>query len=62
MMQKNISVNTVHNSQRNMILFSVVLVFVNLLFLLLGGALYIYANSKGIDLPGRSDETFPMIA
>jgi len=62
MMQKNISVNTMGNSQRNMMLFSIVLVFVNLLFLLLGGALYVYAASKGIELPAKTDETFPLIA
>lgn len=47
MMQKNISVKTLKDSQKNMISFSVVLVFVNLLFLLLGGLLYVYAYSHG---------------
>jgi len=62
MMQKNISVNTLKNSQKNMILFSVILVFVNLLFLILGGALYVYAAHDGITLPAKSDEAFPLIA
>ncbi|HKR04182.1 MAG TPA: sodium:solute symporter [Bacteroidia bacterium] len=62
MMQKNISVNTVGNSQKNMLVFSVILVAVNMLFLILGGALYVYAETKGIALPAKSDETFPMIA
>jgi Na+/proline symporter len=62
MMQKNISVNTVGNSQKNMLVFSVILVGVNMLFLILGGALYVYAETKGITLPAKSDETFPMIA
>lgn len=47
MMQKNISVNTLRDSQKNMITFSVILVLVNLLFLLLGGLLYLFAFSKG---------------
>jgi hypothetical protein len=47
MMQKNISVKTLKDSQKNMISFSVILVFVNLLFLLLGGLLYVYAYSHG---------------
>ena len=47
MMQKNISVKNLKDSQKNMITFSVVLVFVNLLFLLLGGLLYLYAYNHG---------------
>ena len=47
MMQKNISVKNLKDSQKNMMTFSVILVFVNLLFLLLGGLLYIYAFNNG---------------
>ena len=47
MMQKNISVRTLKDSQKNMLSFSVILVFVNLLFLLLGGLLYLYAYHQG---------------
>lgn len=43
MMQKNISVKTLKDSQKNMLTFSTIIVFVNLLFLLLGGLLYLYA-------------------
>lgn len=49
MMQKNISVKTLKDSQKNMISFNFVLVAVNFLFLLLGGLLYIYATSKGAE-------------
>jgi len=42
--------------------FSVVLVLVNFLFMFLGAALYIFVTSKGINLPERSDDLFPMIA
>src|SRR6516162_5144559 len=42
MMQKNISVKNLKDSQKNMVSFSVVLVLVNLLFLLLGGLLYLF--------------------
>ena len=63
MMQKNISVKTLRDSQKNMISFSIVLVFINLLFLFLGAVLYIYAFSKGIAIPTRSsDDLFPVIA
>ena len=49
MMQKNISVKTLKDSQKNILVFSITLVFVNLLFLLLGGLLYIYAFNSGAD-------------
>ncbi len=60
MMQKNISVKTLKDSQKNIITFSAVLVVVNLMFLVLGGILYLYANSKGI--VAAPDDLFPTIA
>lgn len=60
MMQKNISVKTLKDSQKNMLSFSVVMVFVNLLFLVLGGLLYLYGTSKGITVAG--DDLFPTVA
>lgn len=47
MMQKNISVKRLGDSQKNMVTFSSVIVVVNFLFLLLGGLLYLYAIDKG---------------
>jgi Na+/proline symporter len=60
MMQKNISVKKLGDSQKNMISFSTVMVLVNFLFLFLGGLLYLYATSKGLDVKG--DDLFPTIA
>lgn len=60
MMQKNISVKNVRDSKKNMITFSIVLVIVNLLFLTLGGLLYLFAEAKGITTKG--DDLFPTIA
>jgi Na+/proline symporter len=60
MMQKNISVKNLKDSQKNMISFSLVIVLVNFLFLLLGGLLYLYAAGKGLDVKG--DDLFPTIA
>ncbi len=62
MMQKNISVSTLGKSQKNMMLFSVILVLVNLLFLILGGALYVFMEMKGIPYPIKGDETFSTVA
>ena len=60
MMQKNISVKNLKDSQKNMVTFSVVLVMVNLLFLLLGGLLYVFASSRQISIKG--DDLFPAVA
>jgi len=49
MMQKNISVKTLKNSQKNMMTFNVIIVIVNFLFLLLGGLLYLYMLNQGAE-------------
>lgn len=60
MMQKNISVKNLKDSQKNMMTFTGVLMIVNFLFLVLGGVLYLYAAQKGINVP--PDDLFPTIA
>lgn len=60
MMQKNISVKTLKDSQKNMITFSVVLLLVNFLFLFLGGILHLYAASQNLQV--APDDLFPTIA
>jgi Na+/proline symporter len=60
MMQKNISVKTLKDSQKNMFTLATVLLFVNFLFLLMGGLLHLYAKNKGLELKG--DDLFPGIA
>ncbi len=62
MMQKNLSCRTLGESQKNIFWFSIVLVFVNLLFLVMGVLLYMYAESKGIAIPERTDDLYPIIA
>ncbi|MCB9164880.1 MAG: sodium:solute symporter [Flavobacteriales bacterium] len=62
MMQKNLSVATVEGSRKNMRVFSVILLGANLLFLLLGALLYLYAGKVGIALPERPDDVFPTLA
>ena len=64
MMQKNLSCRTLQDAQKNMFTFSIILVFANLLFLVLGALLYIYANSLGLPTPapGDADQLFPTIA
>ena len=60
MMQKNISVKTQRDSQKNIMTFTGILMIVNFLFLVLGGVLYLYANAKGIS--AAPDDLFPTIA
>ena len=60
MMQKNISVSNLKDSQKNMITFSFTLLAANFIFLLLGGLLYLYADATGITATG--DDIFPAIA
>ncbi|MDR0791934.1 MAG: sodium:solute symporter [Chitinophagaceae bacterium] len=49
MMQKNISVDNVKNSKKNMLTFAFTLLIVNLAFLFLGGLLYLFALQKGAE-------------
>ncbi|HOP22124.1 MAG TPA: sodium:solute symporter [Gammaproteobacteria bacterium] len=62
MMQKNISCKTLKESQKNIKLFYVILVLVNILFLFLGALLYLYANQSGVALPEQTDKVFPFLA
>jgi len=67
MMQKNLTCKNLKEAQKNMMSFSGTLVFVNALFLILGGLLLVFANQQGIDLTQiiaqkQTDRIFPMIA
>ena len=62
MMQKNLSCRSLKDAQKNVALFCVILVAVNICFLALGASLFLYAEQKGIPVPGRSDELFPLLA
>lgn len=62
LMQKNLTCRNLEEAQKNMYWFTILLVFVNLLFLTLGALLYLYAEYKGIEVPARTDELYPMLA
>jgi SSS family transporter len=59
MMQKNISVKSLKDAQKNMFVFSFTLLAVNALFLLLGGVLSLYIGQLGIKV--APDDLFPYI-
>lgn len=62
MMQKNLTCKNIGEAQKNMFWFTTILVIVNLLFLALGVMLYLFAETKGIQLPEKTDELFPLLA
>lgn len=68
MMQKNLSMKSLKDAQKNMTWFSFVLLLVNILFLSLGILLYTYINAKGLTMPigenGKviTDNVFPILA
>ncbi|MCC2548140.1 sodium:solute symporter [Hymenobacter sp. BT175] len=67
LMQKNLSCRSLGDAQKNMFWFTIVLVFVNILFLTLGVLLYQFAAAKGISLTNAEgkvvgDNVFPLLA
>lgn len=68
MMQKNISCKTLGDAQKNVLTFSGILLIVNIMFLVLGALLYIYASETNVpllvDASGKvvTDNVFPNIA
>lgn len=70
MMQKNLTCKNIKEAQKNMMSFSVILFFSNLLFLVLGGMLFLYIQESpelldvfnGMEADKRNDRLFPLIA
>jgi Na+/proline symporter len=62
MMQKNLTCRNIGDAQKNMFWFTIILVFVNLMFLSLGVLLYLYAETNGIPIPTRSDDLYALLA
>lgn len=61
MMQKNLTCRNLKDAQKNMFSFSIVLFFVNFVFLMMGALLAIYALRNGVSFD-RSDSLYPTIA
>tara|TARA_A100000164_G_scaffold59448_1_gene47992 strand:- start:4869 stop:6326 length:1458 start_codon:yes stop_codon:yes gene_type:complete len=67
MMQKNLTCKSLKDAQKNMVVFSLVLVIITFLFLVLGALLFIYAETNNISIPKLNglenpDLLFPQIA
>ena len=61
MMQKNLTCTSLRNAQKNMCLFGVCILPVNLLFLVIGVLLYTFAQQEGIAVPDAGDRLLPML-
>jgi SSS family transporter len=61
-MQKNLTCKTLGDAQKNMFWFSLTIVFVTLLFLVLGGLLLVFSEQFNLVIPAKPDEIFPRLA
>ncbi|QBQ39742.1 sodium:solute symporter [Sphingobacterium psychroaquaticum] len=64
LMQKNLSMKTIGEAQKNMLTFTSIFVVINLFFLAVGALLYIFVAEKGIDISAlrTPDYLYPEIA
>ncbi|MCF8296883.1 MAG: sodium:solute symporter [Saprospiraceae bacterium] len=62
MMQKNLTCRNLKDAKKNMYWMSAALVPVNMMFLMLGAILFIYAKQNGITYLETTDDIFPLIA
>ena len=62
LMQKNLTCKNIGEAQKNMYWFTGTFSVVVFLFLCLGALLYIYATTKGIAIPTKTDDLYPMLA
>ena len=62
MMQRNLSCRNSRDSQKNIVLSSLLQTVIIFLFLVLGVMLYIFADRTGMVLPEGSDNVFPAVA
>lgn len=62
LMQKNLTCKNIKEAQKNMFWFTITLTIVNLMFMSLGVLLYFYAKDKGIEIPAKTDDLYPMLA
>ncbi|MEA4918525.1 sodium:solute symporter [Proteiniphilum sp.] len=62
MMQKNLTIRTLKDAQKNVVSYGLAFAPINLLFLSLGVLLLVFAEQNGISLPAVSDNILPVIA
>lgn len=62
MMQKNLTIKSLKEAQRNMYIYGAAFIPVNLIFLAIGILLISFADFNGIALPAKGDEILPLFA
>jgi len=64
LMQKNLSMKTIGEARKNMLVFTGIFVVINLFFLCVGALLYLYAQDQGVDVGAlrTPDYLYPEIA
>nr|WP_320118400.1 sodium:solute symporter [uncultured Marinifilum sp.] len=62
MMQKNLSCKNLGEAKKNMYWYGFAFIPANLLFLILGALLLLFAQHEGISIPERGDDLFPILA
>jgi len=62
MMQKNLSVHTLKDAQKNVLWFSFIVLIVNVIFVSLGALMYLYADASNIQIPTKTDDLLPLLA
>lgn len=60
--QKNLTCKNSKKARNNMLIFSIMFVVSVFLFLIMGALLYYYAGQKGIAIPTKTDQLFPLLA
>ena len=61
-MQKNLTIRSTKDAQKNILWFSITFFFSTLLFLALGVLLYKFAVDQGIAIPESTDDLYPLLA
>jgi Na+/proline symporter len=61
-MQKHLTCRNLKSSQKNIVTLAVILIFINALFLFLGGALHLFSIAENIPLPQQTDNLYPVLA
>ncbi|PWD99921.1 sodium:solute symporter [Marinilabilia rubra] len=62
MMQKNLSCRNLNEARKNVLSYGFAFIPVNFLFLSLGALLVVFMRFKGIEMPARADDIFPIVA
>ena len=61
MMQKNLTCKNLKEAQKDMCTYGFCFIPVNMLFLVLGVLLYVFAQTKGLAIPENTDTLFPLL-